>query len=59
MSKGSKILLIILLIIVALIFLIIIQQVIGMLIDHECYQLEPNDLYKSSICEKYWNYKEK
>lgn len=34
----------------------IILLVVGMLIDHECYQLEPNDRYQSSICERYWDY---
>lgn len=32
----------------------IIWQVVEMLIDHNCYQLEPNEFYKSSICERYW-----
>lgn len=27
---------------------------IEMMIDHECYQLTPNEYYQSSICEKYW-----
>ena len=40
----------------AIIFIVlgIISLVVGMLIDHECYQLEPNDRYQSSICERYW-----
>ena len=29
-------------------------EIISMLIDHECYQLQPNEHYRSSICEKYW-----
>ena len=29
-------------------------QLIEMMIDHECYQLQPNDFYSSTICEKYW-----
>ena len=48
--------LIVLLIILGIISLILIQQVIGMLIDHHCYQLTPNEFYQSTICERYWNY---
>lgn len=29
-------------------------EFIDMMIDHQCYQLEPNDFYSSTICEKYW-----
>lgn len=36
----------------------IIITVIDMLIDHQCYQLEPNDFYQSTICERYWKYEE-
>lgn len=42
------------------IFMLIIGitfNIIGMLIDHECYQLQPNEFYQSSICEKYWRSK--
>ena len=31
---------------------------IDMLIDHQCYQLAPNEFYKSTICERYWKYEE-
>lgn len=41
-----------------MIILGIIITVIDMLIDHQCYQLEPNDFYQSTICERYWNYEE-
>ena len=39
------------------IFMIILGlflEFIDMMIDHQCYQLEPNDFYSSTICEKYW-----
>jgi len=42
----------------AMIILGIIITVIDMLIDHQCYQLEPNDFYQSTICERYWKYEE-
>ena len=29
-------------------------EFIDMMIDHNCYQLEPNDFYSSTICERYW-----
>ena len=29
-------------------------EFIDMMIDHQCYQLEPNDFYQSTICERYW-----
>ena len=29
-------------------------QFINMMIDHQCYQLEPNDFYNKTICERYW-----
>lgn len=25
-----------------------------MFIQNQCYQLQPNDFYNTSICEKYW-----
>ena len=31
-----------------------IIQFIDMMIDHQCYQLEPNDFYQSTVCETYW-----
>lgn len=34
--------------------LAITNIVIGMYIDHQCYQLEPNENYVSTICEHYW-----
>ena len=39
---------------VILILIGIIWEIIDMLIDHQCYQLEPNDFYNSTICERYW-----
>lgn len=44
------------LIIIGLIMIIfsIVFTVIDMLIDHQCYQLKPNDNYQSTICERYW-----
>ena len=39
------------------IFMIILGlflEFIDMMIDHQCYQLEPNDFYSSTICERYW-----
>ena len=39
------------------IFMIILGlflEFIDMMIDHQCYQLEPNDFYNLTICEKYW-----
>lgn len=39
------------------IFMIILGlflEFIDMMIDHQCYQLELNDFYSSTICEKYW-----
>lgn len=34
---------------------VIVYNFIGMLIDNQCYQLEPNQFYNHTICEKYWN----
>ena len=31
-----------------------VLEILDMLIDHQCYQLEPNDFYNSTICERYW-----
>lgn len=39
------------------IFMIILGlflEFIDMMIDHQCYQLTPNEFYQSTICEKYW-----
>ena len=33
---------------------LMIISTIGMYIDHQCYQLEPNENYTSTICERYW-----
>jgi len=32
-------------------------NIVEMKIDHNCYQLEPNDNYNKTICEKYWKEK--
>lgn len=54
-SKNMEVALITLIALAILLIIIgIASEVIGMLIDHECYQLEPNEFYKSSICERYW-----
>lgn len=37
-----------------MIILGIFLEFIDMMIDHQCYQLEPNDFYSSTICERYW-----
>lgn len=37
-----------------LILLGIAIQFFGMLVDSQCNQLEPNENYKKTICEKYW-----
>ena len=39
---------------VAIFILVMINVTIGMYIDHQCYQLEPNENYISTICERYW-----
>ena len=38
----------------SLIILGLFLEFIDMMIDHQCYQLEPNDRYQSTICERYW-----
>ena len=38
----------------SLIILGLFLEFIDMMIDHQCYQLEPNDKYQSTICERYW-----
>lgn len=55
MKKATIGLLIFLSIIVVLFIGILFFETIDMLIDHQCYQLQPNDFYKSTICERYWN----
>lgn len=49
-----KILTIVAIIIIVIFVLIVINVTIGMYIDHQCYQLEPNENYISTICERYW-----
>ena len=49
-----NILAIITMIVVAIFILVMINATIGMYIDHQCYQLEPNENYISTICERYW-----
>ena len=44
---------------ISMIFIAIAFEVIDMLIDHQCYQLTPNEFYQSTICERYWNKQEK
>lgn len=38
----------------SLIILGLFLEFIDMMIDHQCYQLQPNDYYQSTICERYW-----
>ena len=38
---------------------IVFYEIVDMLIDHQCYQLEPNEKYRKTICEKYWKNKGK
>ena len=49
-----KILTIVAIIIIVIFVLMVINVAIGMYIDHQCYQLEPNENYISTICERYW-----
>lgn len=49
-----KILTIVAIIIIIIFVLMVINVIIGMYIDHQCYQLEPNENYISTICERYW-----
>lgn len=49
-----KILTIVAIIIIVIFVLMVINVTIGMYIDHQCYQLEPNENYISTICERYW-----
>lgn len=41
---------------IAIIALGVIIKFCEMMIDHQCYQLTPNDFYQSTICERYWKY---
>ncbi len=56
--KIEKIPIVLLIIAIIMIISGIILEVIDMLIDHQCYQLTPNDFYQSTICERYWKYEE-
>ena len=49
---------ILIIVVIAMIVLGFIIQVCEMMIDHQCYQLEPNEFYQSTICERYWKYEE-
>ena len=49
-----KILTIVTIIIIVIFVLMVINVTIGMYIDHQCYQLEPNENYILIICERYW-----
>lgn len=49
-----KILTIVTIIIIVIFVLMVINVTIGMYIDPQCYQLEPNENYISTICERYW-----
>ena len=40
---------------ITLIIIGIIYQIIEITVQNQCYQLQPNDFYSSTICEKYWN----
>lgn len=42
-------------ILVAIEVIVFICGFVGMYIDHQCYQLQPNDNYNHTICERYWN----
>ena len=42
-----------------MLILAFILEFIDMMIDHQCYQLEPNDRYQSTVCEKYWKVSDK
>ena len=56
--KIEKIAVVLLIIAIIMIILGIVLEIIDMLIDHQCYQLAPNDFYQSTICERYWKYEE-
>lgn len=47
---------ILIIVVIAMIALGVIIQFCEMMIDHQCYQLTPNDFYQSTICERYWKY---
>ena len=52
----KKILIILIVLGFAFIVLGVIIEIADMMIDHQCYQLEPNEFYQSTICERYWKY---
>lgn len=54
----KKILIILIILGFAFIVLGVIIEIADMMIDHQCYQLEPNEFYRSTICERYWKYEE-
>lgn len=54
MNRYFKIVYVLITIAVIMITLGVVITIINMLIDHECYQLQPSDFYSSSICERYW-----
>lgn len=54
----KKILIILIVLGFAFIVLGVIIEIADMMIDHQCYQLEPNEFYQSTICERYWKYEE-
>lgn len=55
MEATEKLIFVVLAIGALLVALGITFAVIDMLIDHNCYQLTPNEFYQETICEKYWN----
>lgn len=58
MSKTEKVIIGLIIAGISLIFIGMLYTYIEMMIDHNCYQLEPNDRYSKTVCEKYWNKKE-
>lgn len=54
LDKTTKILMAITFILAAAFFIFMTIAFVGMMIDHQCYQLEPNEHYVSTICEHYW-----
>ena len=47
----------IILVVIGIVFIAmgIAFEILDIIIDHQCYQLTPNEFYRSTICEKYWN----
>lgn len=58
MNKGERIAIGLIIAGSFLIFMGLLYTYIEMMIDHNCYQLEPNDRYSKTVCEKYWNKQE-